>query len=121
MIPMMIENVPPLVGELRLVHMCSQSDGACAMIFASEEVTRKRCRNPAWIVDHVTVHREETMDLSRAGEEPSTMRYAAEKLFARNGITDPRKQIDVFEMYDPSSWWGLDSVIPALEGTSTSG
>jgi acetyl-CoA C-acetyltransferase len=90
------------------VHMCSQSDGACAMIFASEEVAKKRSKNPAWIVDHVTVHREETMDLSRAGLEPSTMRYAAQKLFARNGITNPRKQIDVFEMYDPSSWWGLD-------------
>ena len=33
---------------------------------------------------------------------------AAERLFARNGVTNPRKQIDVFEMYDPSAWWGLD-------------
>jgi acetyl-CoA C-acetyltransferase len=108
MIPAMIENVPPLVGELRLVHMCSQSDGACAMIFASEEVVKKRCPNPAWILDHVTVHREETFNLFGNVEETTTMRYAAEKLFARNGITDPRRQIDVFEMYDPSSWWGLD-------------
>jgi acetyl-CoA C-acetyltransferase len=37
-----------------------------------------------------------------------TMRVAAERLFARNGITDPRRQLDLFEMYDPSSWWGLD-------------
>jgi len=108
MIPTMIDNVPPLVGELRIVHMCSQSDGACAMIFASEEVAKKRCPNPAWVMDHITIHREETFNLFGNVEEMTTMRYAAKKLFERNGITNPRKQIDVFEMYDPSSWWGLD-------------
>ena len=108
MIPSMVENVPPLVGELRIVHMCSQSDGACAMIFASEEVTKKRCPNPAWMVDHITVHREETFNLFGNVEDISTMRYAAKKLFSRNGITNPVEQIDTFEMYDPSSWWGLD-------------
>jgi len=36
------------------------------------------------------------------------MRVAAERLYSRNGITDPRRDIDVFEMYDPSAWWGLD-------------
>ena len=36
------------------------------------------------------------------------MRTAAERLFARNGITSPREEIDLFEMYDPSAWWGLD-------------
>ncbi|MDP8257591.1 MAG: hypothetical protein P9M14_17730 [Candidatus Alcyoniella australis] len=108
MIPAMVENVPPLVGELRIVHMCSQSDGACAMIFANEEITKARCDNPAWMVDHITVHREETFNLFGNVEEATTMRYAAEKLFGRNGITNPVEQIDVFEMYDPSSWWGLD-------------
>ena len=51
-------NSPALVGELRMIHMCSQSDGACAMIFASEDKARKLCDQPAWIKDHITVHRE---------------------------------------------------------------
>ena len=38
----------------------------------------------------------------------STHRYAAKKLFERCGIQNPREEIDVFEMYDPSSWWGSD-------------
>ena len=38
----------------------------------------------------------------------TTHKYAAQKLYERNGIKDPRKEIDLFEMYDPSSWWGLD-------------
>ena len=99
------DNSPPLVGELRLIHMCSQSDGACAVIFASEDKVAELNANPAWVVDHETVHREETMVFSA---RESTHRVAAERLFARNGITDPPRQIDVLEMYDPSAWWGLD-------------
>jgi acetyl-CoA C-acetyltransferase len=101
-------NSPALVGELRMIHMCSQSDGACAMIFASEDKARELCDQPAWIKDHITVHREEMFCIF--GGEPylTTHRYAAEKLYRRNGIKDPRKEIDLFEMYDPSSWWGVD-------------
>ncbi|MGD9971758.1 MAG: hypothetical protein AB7S77_01730 [Desulfatirhabdiaceae bacterium] len=101
-------NSPALVGELRMIHMCSQSDGACAMVFASEDKAKALCSQPAWIKDHITAHREEMFCLF--GNEPylSTHRYAAQKLYARNAITDPLKEIDVFEMYDPSSWWGID-------------
>jgi len=101
-------NSPALVGELRMIHMCSQSDGACVMIFASEEKARELCEQPAWIKDHVTAHREEMFCLF--GNEPylSTHRYAAKKLYKRCGITNPREEIDLFEMYDPSSWWGTD-------------
>jgi acetyl-CoA C-acetyltransferase len=101
-------NSPALVGELRMIHMCSQSDGACAMIFASEEKARQLCAQPAWIVDHVTAHREEMFCLFGNAPVLTTHRHCARKLFARNGIRDPRREIDLFEMYDPSAWWGLD-------------
>ncbi|MDA8403393.1 MAG: hypothetical protein M0Z56_04225 [Desulfobacteraceae bacterium] len=101
-------NSPALVGELRMIHMCSQSDGACAMIFASEEKAKQFCKQPAWIKDHITVHREESFCLFGDAPVVYSHRYAAEKLFERNGIKNPRKEIDMFEMYDPSSWWGLD-------------
>ena len=102
------KNSPALVGELRMIHMCSQSDGACAMIFASEEKAKKLCTRPAWIKDHITVHREEMFGVFGNAPVLSTHRHAAQKLFKRNGITEPLKTIDVFEMYDPSSWWGVD-------------
>ncbi len=101
-------NSPALVGELRMIHMCSQSDGACAMIFASEEKAKQFRKNPAWIKDHITVHREESFCAFGDAPVVYSHRYAAEKLFERNGIKNPRKEIDMFEMYDPSSWWGLD-------------
>ncbi|MFO7665055.1 MAG: hypothetical protein R6V76_00345 [Desulfobacterales bacterium] len=102
------KNSPALVGELRMIHMCSQSDGACAMIFASEEKAKKLCRQPAWIKDHITVHREELFCIFGGVPYLTTHKYAAQQLYERNGIQDPRKEIDLFEMYDPSSWWGLD-------------
>jgi acetyl-CoA C-acetyltransferase len=110
----LIANSPQLAGELRLIHMCSQSDGACAMIFASEEKAKKLCKKPVWIRDHITIHREEnfatmfTYDIEE--RDPTTHRVAAERLFERNGIKNPVEYFDVFEMYDPSSWWGLDWV-----------
>ena len=101
-------NSPALVGELRMIHMCSQSDGACAVIMASEEKAKELCAQPAWIKDHITAHREEMFCIF--GDEPilTTHKYAARKLYERNGITNPVQEIDVFEMYDPSSWWGSD-------------
>ncbi len=101
-------NSPALVGELRMIHMCSQSDGACAMVFASPEKAKELCERPAWFKDHITVHREESFYVFGDAPVLMTHKYAAQKLFARNGISDPKEQIDVFEMYDPSSWWGLD-------------
>jgi len=107
----LMQNSPPLVGDLRLIHMCSQSDGACAMIFASEEKAKQLSDKPVWIRDHVTVHREETFTMfppEQKDRDPLTQGYAAKVLFDRNNIKNPVDYFDVFEMYDPSSWWGLD-------------
>lgn len=105
----LMETSPQIVGELRLIHMCSQSDGACVMIFASEEKARQITDKPVWIRDHIAVHREESLANIFATIRPEmTHHYAARKLFARNGIDKPLEYFDVFEMYDPSAWWGLD-------------
>jgi acetyl-CoA C-acetyltransferase len=105
----LMANSPPLIGNLRLIHMCSQSDGACALIFASAERARELSPRPVWVRDHITVHREETLNLcTNFYPTATTHRYAAEQLYARNGIADPLAYFDVFEMYDPSAWWGVD-------------
>jgi len=103
----LMESSPQLVGELRLIHMCSQSDGACAILFAAEDVAKEISAKPVWIRDHVEVHREETFSNIFGFVQPETThRYAARKLFQRNGIENPVDYFDVFEMYDPSAWWG---------------
>ncbi|MBN2284345.1 MAG: thiolase family protein [Deltaproteobacteria bacterium] len=104
----LMNTSPQLVGELRLIHMCSQSDGACVMIFAAEKKAKKFSKNPVWVRDHITVHREETFNNFGIDMPEMTHHYAARKLFERNGIKNPVEYFDVFEMYDPSAWWGLD-------------
>ena len=107
----LMENSPRLVGDLRLIHMCSQSDGCCVVIFASEKKAKKMAKPPVWVRDHITVHREENFNIFGFDNKypvPMTHRFAAEQLFARNGIDSPVDYFDVFEMYDPSGWWGAD-------------
>ena len=104
----LIETSPRLVGELSLIHMCSQSDGACVLILASEKIAAKAANGTAWIRDHIGVHREESQNLFGHVRPERTQRYAARKLFERNGIKNPIDYFDVFEMYDPSAWWGLE-------------
>jgi len=107
----LIKNSPKLVGDLKLIEMCSQSDGACAVIFACEKKAKELSKKPVWIRDHVTVHREETFCIFGYDEKaPVTMTHslAAKRLFERNNIKKPIDYFDVFEMYDPASWWGVD-------------
>ena len=59
----LMETSPRLVGDLRLIHMCSQSDGACAVIFASEKKAKEITDKHAWVRDHITAHREESFNI----------------------------------------------------------
>ena len=105
----LMKKSPPLIGELRLIHMCSQSDGACVLILAAEERAKQISQRPVWIRDHIAVHREETAsNVYFPILSENSHRYAARTLFARNGITNPIEYFDVFEMYDPSAWWGIE-------------
>ncbi|MCK7495501.1 MAG: hypothetical protein MZW92_34025 [Comamonadaceae bacterium] len=37
----LIRTSPKLVGDLKLIEMCSQSDGACCVIFACEKKAKR--------------------------------------------------------------------------------
>lgn len=119
-----ILSSPPLEYPLRLFDFCPQSCGACALVIASEEYARKMTNKPVWIADTVCVHQE----IFRAGafcdftgKEPYSQEIAAERLYKRNGITDPRKDIDMAEVYEPSDWeemllYELFGLCPRNEG-----
>ena len=105
-----VMNSRMLAYPLRLLHMCPQSCGACVLIMASEERARKITNNPVWYKDQVTVFQECWHSTSEPlGPNPveSTKTVAARKLFARNGITKPRRDIQCLEMYEPASWCEL--------------
>jgi len=96
-----------LVWPLRILDFCPQSCGACALIFASEQRARKITRKPVWIADVETVHQEPFragVFGDPTGKETYTQHVACERLYGRNGITNPRKDIDMAEIYEPSNW-----------------
>jgi acetyl-CoA C-acetyltransferase len=96
-----------IAWPLRLLHMCPETNGACAVLFASEEMAKKLPKKPVWMHDHVTVHRQEFFDFAHI-DDLNTHGEAARIIYTRNGIVNPIKQVGVFEMYDPQSWWAID-------------
>ncbi|MBM4463134.1 MAG: thiolase family protein [Chloroflexi bacterium] len=96
-----------LVWPIRLLDFCPQSSGACALVLASESRAKKITKKPVWIADMVAVHQLPFRvgifgDIT--GTEPYSQEIAAEKLYKRNGITKPIRDIDMAEIYEPSNW-----------------
>ena len=111
-------NSRMVVYPMRLLTICPTSSGAAAIVVASEKKAKKITNKPVWVKDHITVHRENFTPICDVGPyrfPESTQRVAARKLFSRNGITNPRKEFQLFELYDPTSWailhWSEDFLI----------
>ena len=99
-----VMNSPMLWDPIRYLETCPSSDGACAMIFASEAVAAKAPGKPAWV--HATAMRSEpTMFAGRDQVNPLAARMNAADLYAKARITNPRKEIDCAEIYVPFSWF----------------
>lgn len=102
----LIETSTKLIGDLKIIDMCSQSDGACAVIMASEDIAEKICPNPDWIWGTATRHSYTYFGDADYGRLTS-MERCAKELFKKAGIKEPRKEIDVIELYQPYSFAGL--------------
>ncbi|HEY0903229.1 MAG TPA: thiolase domain-containing protein [Marmoricola sp.] len=94
-----------LWDPIRYDETCPSSDGACAMVIASEDaVARSGVDNPAWI--HGTQMRSEpTTAAERDQVNPHAGREAAAALWKQAGITNPIEEIDCAEIYVPFSWF----------------
>jgi acetyl-CoA C-acetyltransferase len=94
-----------LAWPLRLLDMCPQSDGACAVVFASAEIAHRHCHRPAWVRAAVTRHDQPYIgDLDRRLVTMRTLRDAAREAYHQAGITDPLRQLDVAEIYEPVTY-----------------
>lgn len=98
---------PYLVWPIRILDFCPQSCGAGVVVLASEERAKKIHKKPVWVVDFEVAH-QETFAAGSFGDPTGTETYsqdvAAARLYKRNGITDVRKQVDLAEIYEPSTW-----------------
>jgi len=100
----MVENSKVISEPLRVLDSCPTSDGAAAMVFASEKRAEEITLNPAW-VKAVVACSEPPSYVDRDNiKEPKALLCAVQRAYAQAGITNPREQIDVAEVYDPFSF-----------------
>jgi acetyl-CoA C-acetyltransferase len=91
---------PMLSWPLRLSDCCPSSDGACAIVFASEEKARKLARQPAWITGAGQI-----TDNYFAGdrywyEDWDSLAMLARRVYRLAKIDDPMREFDVAELYN---------------------
>jgi acetyl-CoA C-acetyltransferase len=99
-----VMNSPYLWEPIRYLETCPSSDGACALIVASEEVAKKGPRKPAWIKSGYS-YAEAMWVPGRDQVSPLAGRICAKAVYDKAGITDPWKQIDTAEIYVPFAWF----------------
>jgi acetyl-CoA C-acetyltransferase len=96
-----------LWDPIRYSETCPSSDGAIAMVLTNEaggDAAAAAGRQPAWV--HGTAFRSEpAMAAGRDQVSPQAGKDCAAAVYRQAGITDPRAQIDVVEMYVPFSWY----------------
>jgi acetyl-CoA C-acetyltransferase len=107
-----IMGSPYLSWPVKMGDMCPRTDGACALIFSSEDVVDESPQVPAWILAvadrHLWAYTSDPFIDIKSGEAwfPALEKAAAE-VYAKVGISDPLEQFDVAELYLPYSFAGL--------------
>ena len=99
-----VEESPMLWDPIRFLESCPSSDGACAMVICEEGLVSDSPKKPAWI-HGVAMRSEPTMYAGRDEVNPQAGRDCAADLYAQAGITNPREDFDVAEVYVPFSWY----------------
>ena len=97
---------PMLADPIHLLDVCPRTDGACAVIMANEDVAGKITATPDWIWATANRHTYSYLSDNNYGRLDSMARASAE-IYKKAGITEPRKQIDVIELYQPYSFAGI--------------
>ena len=85
---------------LHLSDCCPSSDGACAVIFASEERARRLTDTPAWVLGAGQI-----TDNYWIAERPwyhdwDSLAMLARRVYKQAKISDPLAEIDVAELYN---------------------
>jgi len=105
-----IAKTEMLIWPMRFGHICPASDGASCVIYASEEaVKRLRVEKPVAWVKGVAAYADEEADQGESYQGTAVVDYSdqtgaiisAIKAYERAGIRDPRKEIDMAEIYAP--------------------
>ncbi|MGZ4786818.1 MAG: thiolase domain-containing protein, partial [Acidimicrobiales bacterium] len=101
-----VKASPMMWDPVRYLESCPSSDGACAVVLTNEAGGRAAAadgRPPAWILG-ASSRSEPPSFPGRDPVRPAACVQAAWDVYGMAGITNPREQIDVAELYVPFSW-----------------
>jgi acetyl-CoA C-acetyltransferase len=101
-------DTPYISYPLRYGMVCPASDGACAMLFTTEEKAKDLCDIPVYVNGVGSIATETALigyDGSGTGQLDLSEQLGAQKTsetaFKQAGISFPRKEIDYAEVYSP--------------------
>ncbi len=99
-----VKESPMLWDPIHFLESCPSSDGAVAMVLTNEAGAKKAPRKPAWVLG--TAMRSELGTFpGRDTVRPLAGVECAHMVYDAAGITNPREQIDIAELYVPFSWY----------------
>ena len=98
-----VKNARVITYPIRLLDVCPNSDGACAVIFASEKMAKKIGKKAAW-VKGVGYRGEEYYFGDSDKVVWQSAIQAARQAYDQAGIKNPRKELDVAEVYNPFTY-----------------
>lgn len=99
-------NSETLAWPVQRFDVSPVSDGAVALVLASEEVAKRLTDKPVWI-EGVGWHLDSTYWTNRDLVYPRYVEYASKMAYDMAGIKEPRKEIHIAEPYDPFDYKAL--------------
>ena len=94
-----------LASPISVLDYYPVSDGACAMILATEEKAKKLTNKPIWVTGITSCYDAYFGDRELASCD--SLVEAAKRAYKMAGITNPRQEIDVFELSEQCSYQEL--------------
>jgi acetyl-CoA C-acetyltransferase len=99
-----IAESPMLWEPIRFLETCPSSDGACAMVLTDEAIAKRAPRPPAWVLGGA-MRSEPIAFAGRDEVSPRAGKDCAADVYRQAGIENPRRDLDVAEVYVPFSWY----------------
>jgi acetyl-CoA C-acetyltransferase len=96
----------PLAWPIKLLDVPPISDGACAVVLASEDAAPSITSRPAWIRG-MAYYCEADNAAHRSMVQSVPLQLAAQRVYADAGVTNPRRQFDVAEVQEPYTCFEL--------------
>jgi acetyl-CoA C-acetyltransferase len=101
-----VMNSPYLAEPIKQLDASPISDGACAVLLAREDLVDRFTDKPVWLTG--VGHCQDAYYLGdRNLAESNALAEAAKRAYNMAGIVDPRKEIDVAEVYEAFSYQEL--------------